>query len=706
MIKGITSWIQLRVIAVLLLLLSSSIFAQKSYYDNYCTQGSQVIQLMEEHHVTPLEVNDDFSSKVFHSLLKTLDSYKLYFSEKDINELKKFEYTIDDELNSGNCKFLKKLIPLYKERLQFGDSLVKDFLSQPIDYTEKSELIFEAKSSSTYAKDDKALKRRWVKWMKYLTLESMAKSHFVKEQDAKLSKKNLLKYELESRTKISGKYTSHFEGFLENNEFYEDLIAEMYFLAITTTFDPHSMYLSPELEEYIIGSLSKEKESLGIEFEENELGDIIIARLVPGGPSWKSNQIHVGDLLLGIQWEGDSWMDLSFVPVEELENLLLVNSNPVTFKIQKPNGKTIEVPLIKELIRADENLIKSFILKSDKSIGYIALPGFYTEFESQNKLGCANDIAKAIIKMQKENIDGLIIDLRNNGGGSLKEAIELSGIFIDFGPLTIASVKNEKPTTIKDINRGSIYNSPLLIMVNGMSASASEMFSATMQDYNRAIIVGSPTFGKSTGQSIIPLNKDAKENKNHYLDLGFIKITNSIFYRLNRVSYQKVGVTPDIPLPYLPSGSSFRESDYPTALSTDSIVKKIYMPKIGTLPYQELLSNSKNRIASDSIFQKIVANNNLLESDNSDTLLVPLSIKEYVVYQNEGNSTKNSILGEIEERTTSNYEINEITYDSDVVKMDEYTKEINQVSINQLKKDIYLEEAFHIILDLIKIENK
>ena len=389
-------------------------------------------------------------------------------------------------------------------------------------------------------------------------------------------------------------------------------------------------------------------------------------------------------------------MDLSFVSVDELENMLLINGDEVQFKIKKLDGKTIEIPLTKEMIRADENIIKSFILKGEKSIGYISLPSFYTEFEGQNQLGCANDIAKAIIKMQKEHIDGLIIDLRDNGGGSLKEAIELSGIFIDFGPLSIMENKDKLLTTIKDFNRGSIYNAPLLIMVNGLSASASELFSATMQDYNRGIIVGATTFGKSTGQDIIPLVEDINKKKLTKNELGYVKITPSIFYQLNGVSYQKKGVVPDITLPFFPSENDFSESDYNSALTTDSIYKKIYMPKIEKLPYSELRTKSKNRIANDSIFTKIIEVKDEIENNENDSLVITLSIQGYIKFKNEDNLTENTILEEIDKRITSTYEIHEIVYDNNVLKMDNYTKEINHIAIEQLKKDIYLEESYKI----------
>ncbi|MCO6498809.1 MAG: carboxy terminal-processing peptidase [Vicingus serpentipes] len=690
-----------------ILFISCSISAQheKTDYPTYAEQAFVITQLAEKHHIAPRKVDDEFSKKIYISIINNLDPYKLYFTQTDINKLNDFEDKIDDEIKSKSTLFLQQVITLYQKRLKYGDSLVNSILSHPLNFSVSSAIVFDKKSTSKYANNLTEINKRWTRWLKYLTLETMSKNHATKEEKNLLSKASLLKYEEESRTKINAKYNNFHSSLIEDYNTYENYIAEMYLNSIATEFDPHSMYFSAETKNYFLGHLSREDKSFGFEFEENILGELLVVRLVPGGPAWKSNQLNKGDILLGIKWDEAEWMDLSFVNTDELENLISFNPDEALLKVRKINGETIIIPLVKEIIRADENIIKSFVLKNEKAIGYISLPGFYTEFESENQLGCANDIAKAIVKMKKENIDGLIIDLRGNGGGSLKEAIELAGIFIDFGPLTIMKSKNSEPITIKDFNRGSIYNDPLLILVNSQSASASELFSATMQDYQRALIVGSPTFGKSTGQDILPLTLSTTNDNKNNPSSGYLKLTLSMFYRLNCISYQKIGVIPDIFLPYLFHNEGDREKDYPSALSSDSISKKIYMPEIKQLPYRELEIASENRINTDSIFTKIKAINQSEKINNKDSLKISLKIDEFIAYKNQLSSNTSDILKDIDSRVTSRYTIDEVTYDNDLLKTDKYTKEINKITIEQLNKDIYLEEAYNILLDLIKIKN-
>ncbi|MCB0402391.1 MAG: carboxy terminal-processing peptidase [Flavobacteriales bacterium] len=662
-----------------------------------CKKSRSIVELIREKHIAPREVNDDFSSDLFHHFLENIDPYRIYFTKQDIEKLSRHEFSIDDELNNGNCQFLDELTPLFKKRLQHCDSLIKALLEQPLNYKKDDVLTFEKENETSYAENDEDIKKRWISWMKYLALETMAKMHAVNDEKD-LSEQDLMKYEAESRKKIATRYASQFKALLDDQADFEETVAESYFMTLSQLFDPHSMYFSPELEEYFTGSLSKEEKSLGIEFEENETGDLIISRIVPGGPAWESNQIHTGDLLIGIKWKETDWTDLVFTTAEELESMIILNADQVILKVKQPHGLITEVPLQKALIRADDNIIKSFVLTGEKPVGYISLPGFYTEFESQNQLGCANDIAKAILKMQKENIEGLVIDLRNNGGGSLKEAIELAGIFIDFGPLTIIKTRDEAPITIKDINRGSIYNDPVLILVNGQSASASELFSATMQDYKRAVIVGDTTYGKSTGQYIFPLLPAGKSS-----DPGFVKVTNCIFYRLNGISYQQQGVVPDITLPILYAGYEDREKDADNPLHADPIEKKVYMPAIKELPYQTLLENSIQRVSNDSTFNAILDANNTAATEANQVVAIPLSLSKFVSYKNDVNSSKNSILGKLKKNKSAAFNVNEVDYDRDLLKMDDFTKEINQVVIQKLEKDIYLEEAYRILMDLINL---
>jgi carboxyl-terminal processing protease len=462
------------------------------------------------------------------------------------------------------------------------------------------------------------------------------------------------------------------------------------------SFDPHSSYFSPSEKRNFESSISPEAFSYGFEIEDNPSGTVQISRLVPGGPAWKSNELHKGDVLVQVHWPNGETVDFSCSDRDEADEILQSSaSDKMELTVKKPNGQLKSVMLIKKMLKADENLIKSFVLRGKKSIGYISLPGFYTEWENQDPAGCSNDIAKEIVKLKQENIEGIIIDLRNNGGGAMSEAIALAGTFIEGGPLSILSERNRKLTLLRDASMGTVYDGPLVLMVNGFSASASEILAASLQDYHRALIVGSPTFGKATGQIIVPLDSSAKPQNE-----GFVKITTSRFYRLNGLSYQRKGVVPDVILPAYFEGFSYQEVNQPYAFETDSVVKKVHYTPLPNLPVNEVNKKSKDRIAGNERFRKISSIADSLQQVINQLKAVPINIdlfrkKEAWIFD------AIQLLGKEEEQPSTLLQVYNVKYDQYLNNLSTYRKEINDLIIKNLQSDIYLEESYQIINDLI-----
>jgi carboxyl-terminal processing protease len=316
-------------------------------------------------------------------------------------------------------------------------------------------------------------------------------------------------------------------------------------------------------------------------------------------------------------------------------------------------------------------------------------------------LGCANDLAKKLVVLQKENIDGLIVDIRNNGGGSVKEAIELAGIFIDAGPVTLAKDRTEIDV-MKDQNRGTIYSGPLIVMVNGMSASASEILSAALQDYNRALIVGSRTYGKSTGQNIVPVT-DERMSLDSYGKYGYLKLTGSIFYRIDNSTHQKIGVIPDVHLPDLYENLEYREEFENYVLDADTISKKTYYTPFNGPPKGDLQELSTLRLRSSEVFKSVEAISDSVKIIYNSEYKVPLDIEGF---KNRFKTGEYDWAGweKLMSNKTNVFKVSNDPYTRELIKMDDYNREINEYQIQNIENDIYIDETFKIMLDYINLE--
>jgi len=657
---------------------------------------------IERLHYSPRAVNDSFSSEMFTKIIKELDPQQTIFTADDYATLSGFRYKIDDELNGTSWKFIEAVSGLYKQRLKRADSLVEVVLQKPLDFSTDDKITFFKDESFQFATTTAELRTRWMKWFKFLMLQSLID---LQQANSTTLKEQLVKNENIIREKIRKASRKNIQNILDPAT-YDNLLSETYYNSLASTFDPHTTFFSPQEKESFQSQLSTENYSFGFEIDETKEGKVIVAGLIPGGPAWRTGEIHVNDELLQLQWQGTPPVDISTISYEEVdESLNRSNHGTITFKMKKANGTIYSATLEKEKIEKRDDIVKGYVLNGEKRIGYISLPDFYTTWEDEKGSGCANDLAKEIIRLKKETIEGLIVDVRFNGGGSLEEALQLAGIFIDEGPLTGTRDKTGKLQFLKDPNRGTVYDGPLVLMVNGQSASASELLAAALQDYNRAVIVGSSTYGKATMQQIFPMDTVMK-NPSAPSENGYVKITDGKLYRVTGQTAQLKGVTPDIHLPDAFDAVEYGERFSVDALPPDTVKRNGYYKPLATLPIVQLNQLSNRRMSSNSKFQTITEA--ILQEkkvQTSSTRVIPLKLDLFEKWSRENNN--DGVLFNEKEATASKIFMAQNHKDEiQLVSRDSYEKTINASTLKNIQQDIYIEEVYQIIMDLIKMQTK
>lgn len=690
------------IIAALIVHVSNTSLAQSDIIQK---EAIFLQKALEKNHYSPRIFDDSLSKEIFMNFISSLDKYQLYFTADDYKKLSTFQFSLDDELKGQGWKFLPMVTAIYKDRLIAAATICKKQSDKPFDFA-VDESFISASAELNFARDESEISQRWSKRLKYQALWEVV-YNLEKNGTSEVNEKHLKAKEAEIRNKILKVELRKINKILDHPQGYENQLKTKYFNAITACFDPHTTYFSKTELQNFESRLSIEGLSFGLDLEENETGDIEIVRLVPGGPAWKSNELHKGDVLLKLKWLNKEEFDLTGADLSEVEDILEAsNALLIEFTIRNSEGTIKKVSLKKEKLRGEENIVKSFIINGENKIGYISLPGFYTEWNNENGHGCANDVAKEIVKLKKEKIDGIILDLRYNGGGSLQEGLNLTGIFIDEGPLFVIQEKEGKERIIKDINRGTVYDGPLIVMVNGQSASASELLASTLQDYNRAIIVGSPTFGKATGQRILPLDPNLMAVSNNKSPYGHVKITIEKIFRITGQTAQLSGVTPDIYLPDVFETYGYREEILPKALPNGFINKRIVYNKLPSFPDSMLQVNSKNRLLEHEGFNKIVELQKKSSSNSiQDLKEIPLNISFFQMLNND-HKLWNSFLDYTLKSEIKTYTVENPPFNSSVTDVDIYSREISKDIINNLQADMYIEESYFVLSDLIKHHKK
>jgi len=678
----------------LFLLLTIAVAITPTTGQNNCKQQQQLFQLLEQHHVHSNELDDTWSKNVFDLATRAFNDYSIVLSKTDSSALEGYRTTLDDNFPATSCLFYRELAKRYQIATKEILSTLQNMPATSITFSEKETIRLCTNDTACYFINKAGRTNAVKKLIKAKTLNNFMLSEQLlnKNEGDIIALFNKQKDSLVLATIQHLK--SHFNSPLESSSDTEIMAQEKYFNALCNVYDPHTAYFSAQAKDEFDILLSDEYYTFGLEIEKNEDG-AIISRIIPGGSAWKSNEVHQGDRILQMTISNGETVIPQNYSLHELEAMLRSHEPLVaSISLLTANGTRNVVQLTSMQSVNNDNIVKSFVLKGEHSIGYISLPGFYSDFNSPAMLGCANDVAKELIKLNKSAIDGILLDLRDNGGGSLKEAIDLAGIFIDAGAMVVVKDKNKKLTTLKDLNRGAIYRGPVVVLVNKASASASEIVAAIMQDHNRALIIGTQTFGKASGQEIMLTDSSSSEQ-------NAIKITTSLLFRVDGTSYQNKGIEPDIEIPDPYRSFYTSESEMPHSLPAETIVKKTYYTPLAPIEKDNLRQQSSKRIENSKLFAEMQILQNELESERGKlTSSIPLDIETFVKKHIHLFAIKTKI-DSLATTKSNAYSVSNNKFEQDLMQINSYQTAMQETLLNSIANDLILEEAFYITNDYI-----
>lgn len=659
-----------------------------------------VSYVLDKLHYDPKVINDDFSIKVYDDFIDAVDSQKRFLLKSDIELFSQFRLLIDDQINSSDITFFNLVHETLKTRIDEVEYFYEEILEVPFNFQVNEEINLDY-DNLEYAENSNELKKIWRKRLKLSALDGYASKKEIndqeKENDKLLSDSEI---EIESRSSISDNLKDFFQF---NSELERSDWFSIYLNTIVTQFDPHTSYLAPEAKEVFDQNISGKFQGIGARlFKRNQ--QVEISEVIIGGPVWRDNLLNVGDIIIAVAQSIDEEpTEISLMKLSDATDLIKGEKDTnVYLTVKRVDGGIEQVEITRDIVELAETYAKSSIIKDDISTyGLINLPRFYVDFDDYGERNAASDIKKEIISLKSKGINGLILDLRNNGGGSLKTVVDITGFFIEKGPVVQVKSIGGRKEILRDNDPSVIWDGPLIVLVNEFSASASEILAAALQDYNRAIILGSKqTYGKGTVQNIINLNNVISGNT--YGDLGSLKITTDMFYRINGGSTQLEGVKSDLVFPNRYSYIDIGEKDLENPLSWNKIDPARYDNSEKIFNNSQVILNSKNRISRNEYFSIIDQHAKLVKSKQDDKTIS----LEYSSYKDELENTKlqNDKLKIIEEFSSPYlFEWNEINFNSNNA-YDDDMKEKRDRWIESLKNDIYVDEAMNLLKDINSIK--
>ena len=655
-----------------------------------------VSYVLDKLHYDPKIINDDFSIKVFDDFIDAVDSQKRFLLKSDIELFSQYRLLIDDQINSSDIAFFNLVHETLKTRIDEVENFYEEILEVPFNFKVIEEINLDY-DNLEYAENSNELKRTWRKRLKLSALDGYASKKEINDKEKendKLSSDSEI--EIESRLSISDNLKDFFQF---NNELERSDWFSIYLNTIVTQFDPHTSYLAPEAKEVFDQNISGKFQGIGARlFKRNQ--QVEISEVIIGGPVWRDNLLNVGDIIIAVAQSLDEEpTEISLMKLSDATDLIKGEKDTnVYLTVKRVDGGIEQVEITRDIVELAETYAKSSIIKDDTSTyGLINLPRFYVDFDDYGERNAASDIKKEILGLKSKGINGLILDLRNNGGGSLKTVVDITGFFIEKGPVVQVKSIGGRKEILRDNDPSVIWDGPLIVLVNEFSASASEILAAALQDYNRAIILGSKqTYGKGTVQNIINLNNVISGNT--YGDLGSLKITTDMFYRINGGSTQLEGVKSDLVFPNRYSYIDIGEKDLENPLNWNKIDPARYDNSEKIFNYSQVILNSKNRISRNEYFSIIDQHAKHVKSKQDDKTISLV----YSSYKDELENTKlqNDKLKIIEEFSSPYlFEWNEINFNSNNA-YDDDMKEKRDRWIESLKNDIYVDEAMNLLKDI------
>lgn len=653
--------------------------------------------ILGRYHYVQKELNDEFSEHVYTTFIDGLDPSKRYFTQEDLNEFSQFKYLIDDQLRDTNIDFYKLVYNRFLEKLGNAKNNYRDLLAQPFNY-KKKEVIDIDYDKIPFAKNEIELVDYWRKQLKLSVLsriEDAENSQNKKaKKDSNFKKKSFTQLEATARKEVLKNMNDLYLRIdeLENSDWYSTFLN-----SVVSGFDPHTTYMSPRRKSRFDQEMSGKLEGIGARLQKKGIYTHIV-ELISGGPAWKQGELEADDIILKVAQGDEEPLDIVGMRLDDAIKFIKgKKGTEVRLTVKKKIDGSIKViPIIRDVVELEETFVKSSIVeKNGEKYGVINLPRFYIDFNDLSRRDAAKDMEKEIERLKSENVKGLIVDLRDNGGGSLKTAIEIGGLFIKKGPIVQVKYRGEQPLVKNDTDAKIQWDGPLVVMVNEFSASASEIFAAAMQDYKRGVIIGGKqTYGKGTVQNVLPINRFYEKYPS---DLGALKMTIQKFYRINGGSTQIEGVYSDISLPSRYSYMKFGERDLDGALPWDKVQQAKYTTTNSYSNFADVVYNSKQRIMKDDKFQKINDYAKWLKK-NQEERVYSLNYNEF----KKESEQKNKEGKQFKEvfKFNSNLTFNSPKYELDLFKKDSVLEEKRIVWHKNLKKDIYMNEALNVLSEL------
>ncbi|GAA4886606.1 carboxy terminal-processing peptidase [Flaviramulus aquimarinus] len=687
---------------LLLLAFASCSFTSKKFSNP--DKDKLLIQIitfvLEQGHFDPIALDDDFSAELFDDYIEILDPVKRYFYESDYKDFEKFKLTIDDQLKTTDITFFNVVNERMLKRIEEAKDIYKEVLSQPFDYNidETFDTNYE---NSAFVKNRKQMKERWRQQLKFSTLSNLddlyKQEKLAKENDASYVMKTNEQIEKEAREATLNSINIFFEDYIDDQR-REDWFA-VYVNTIVEEFDPHTYYLAPRNKEDFDQRMSGKLEGIGARLQKR-MDYIKIVELISGGPAWRSKELEVEDIILKVKQE-DEEFPVNIVGMRINDAIKYIKGpkgTKVTLTVKKVDGTLKDIVITRDIVELNETYAKSSIVdKDDKKFGVINLPAFYVDFQDYKNVNAAKDVKKEIERLKQEGVEGLVLDLRNNGGGSLPAVVDMAGLFIQDGPIVQVRSTGEAKEVLKDRDKSIAWDGPFVILVNEISASASEIMAAAMQDYKRAIIIGSKqTYGKGTVQNVINLNNMLRNNTSG--DLGALALTTQKYYRINGGSVQLEGVKSDVKVPGRFSFIDVGEKDKENPLPWDEISAATYTTWENYFDYNATIKKSEERMSNNEQLKLIEDNAKWVKSKIDETVY-SLNYKTYKskIEANELESKKFDAISKYK----TNLTFDSHSYEKNLFKQDTTDlKEKRQRWHESLSKDVYIEEALNVLEDL------
>jgi len=683
----------------LLLAFASCSFTTKTFDDP--NKDKSLLQLityvLEEGHFDPKDINDTFSEGVFEDYLEQIDPFRRYFLQSDIEEFEKYKLQLDDQLKGYELTFFNLTHERLLQRMNESKDIYKSVLEKPFDYTvdETFNADYEA---LTHAKSKKELKERWRQQLKF---SSIANYHDLKTE--------------QERDKDSDDFVAKSEKELEKeareatlrslDELYDfiddrrrmDWFA-VYINAIVEEFDPHTYYFAPEDKDRFDVAMSGNYEGIGARLQKR-MDAITITELISGGSAWRQNKLEVGDQIIKVRQEDEE--EAVNVVGMRLDDAVKLIKGPkgtnVILTLKKVDGSIEDLSIPRDVIELEETYAKSSTVDKDgKTFGVINLPKFYVNFDDYTNRNAASDIKKEIERLKAQGMEGLVLDLRNNGGGSLKTVVDMVGLFIEEGPVVQVRITGEPKEVLKDKDRSITWDGPLVILVNELSASASEILAAAVQDYKRAIVIGSKqTYGKGTVQNVLDLNRLMRNNT--LGDMGALKYTTQKFYRINGGSTQLEGVKSDVVVPDRYSYIDIGEKDQESPLPWDKIAPADYTVWNNYFDYDMTVKRSTERMQKSDQLKLIDENAKWVKKmRDRDQFSLNYSTYKSTLETNEEEAKRFDKISDYK----TNLTFKSLPYEVALMEKDSVLKIKRERWHENLSKDVYIEEALNVLNDL------